>query len=43
MARAVCHRTKTCNLPYVSAEVIESQVESLYEPVQVSAQVLLKF
>jgi site-specific DNA recombinase len=37
------HRNKTCNLPYVSAEVIESQVESLYKPVQVSAQVLLKF
>lgn len=37
------HRSRACNLPYVSAEVVENQVEQMYEPIQVSAQVLLKF
>jgi len=37
------HRGTGCDLPYISAERIESQVEACYEPVQISAATVLKF
>ncbi|MFZ0664666.1 MAG: recombinase family protein, partial [Acidimicrobiales bacterium] len=37
------HRGTGCDLPYVSADIIESQVEACYEPVQISAEMVLKF
>jgi site-specific DNA recombinase len=37
------HQNKGCDLPYVSADVVESQVEAFYEPVQVSGETVLQF
>ena len=36
------HKRTGCDLPYVSAEILESQVEACYEPLQVSGQMLLE-
>ena len=32
-----------CNLPYVTAEIVEAQVEACYEPVQISGGIILQF
>jgi DNA invertase Pin-like site-specific DNA recombinase len=37
------HKKTGCDLPYVSAEVVESQVEPWYQMLQVSGEVLLRF
>ncbi len=37
------HKKLGCDLPYVPADIVEAQVESSYESVQLSGETLLKF
>jgi site-specific DNA recombinase len=37
------HRSRSCDLPYLPADIIERHVESTYQHIQVSGQVLLDF
>jgi site-specific DNA recombinase len=37
------HRGTGCDLPYIPVEIVESQVEVCYEPVQVSGATVLRF